>query len=114
MPNRRLSASVVENSVLVRKLAWFAASDGIACASRNTAISTMDRTITRPEAGGEPLEYGVAARAARLRPDCDDVADLGHGGRLPVPRTRACRGGDSPPAGVRDGGPSRLQGRRSR
>ena len=34
MPNRRLVGSEVWNSELVRKLTWFARSDGIACDSR--------------------------------------------------------------------------------
>ena len=50
MPNRRLSASVVLNSVLVRKLTWSAASDGIALTIRNSAISAMAAMIIAPAA----------------------------------------------------------------
>ena len=66
MPKRRFSGSVVENSVLVRKFTLSAASDGIACASRNTAISTMDDDDHQARGGGEPLEHGVADRVRRV------------------------------------------------
>ena len=50
MPKRRLSASLVTNSVLVKKLAWLACSDGIARISRNSAISAMATTMVAPAA----------------------------------------------------------------
>ena len=50
MPNRRFSASVVANSELVKKLALFACSDGIARISRNSAISTIATMIVAPAA----------------------------------------------------------------
>ena len=92
MPNRRFVASVVENSVLVRKFTWSAASDGIACTSRNTAIRTMDTTISQARRGGEPLEHGVTDAPLRGQPRIAPTWQTSTmAGRLPVrpgPRPR--------------------------
>ena len=41
MPNRRLLASAVLNSALVKKLAWLAPNDGTARISRKIAINAI-------------------------------------------------------------------------
>ena len=50
MPKRRLSESVVRNSVLVRKFAWLACSDGIALTIRNSAIRAIAPMMVAPAA----------------------------------------------------------------
>ena len=69
MPKRRLPASEVENSVLVKKLALFAISDGIACTSRKIAIRPMDTTIASPDAvASREKMTSPRSRAPVLRP----------------------------------------------
>src|SRR5690606_1827627 len=50
MPKRRLSGSVVSNSVLVKKLTVSALSEGTARISRNSAISAIAATMIAPDA----------------------------------------------------------------
>ena len=63
MPNRRLSASAVMNSALVKKLALLARSDGTARMSRKIAISAMAMTIVAPAATAIALEHAVPEAA---------------------------------------------------
>ena len=50
IPNARLSTSVVENSVLVKKLTVLACKDGMARTRRKKAINAMKITMVAPEA----------------------------------------------------------------
>ena len=50
IPKRRLSGSLVRNSVLVRKFAWLACSDGTALMIRNSAIRAIAPMMVAPAA----------------------------------------------------------------
>ena len=67
IPKASLSLSVVSNCALVKKFAWLARSDGIACTKRNIAISTMAITIEEPAAATTNLKSRSPRAAARSR-----------------------------------------------
>src|SRR5258708_18080271 len=66
IPNRRLSASVVLNSVLVMKLAWLAPSDGIARISKNSAIRPIAPMMLAPAAMATDLKTRSPQRPSPL------------------------------------------------
>ena len=61
IPNASLPASVVLNSALVKKFAWFARNDGTARINRNSRDQHNRDHDRRTGSGGDQLEQPVAA-----------------------------------------------------